>query len=350
VKLIVINYSMSSGSVVFSHQRDLVFALSQFFGSIEVFTAETSSEKLPKNVKVHLLPWRISSPLKNAATILRTIYPVLMKDRNSIVFTHMTDIHAALISPLTWILRMRHVLWYAHAKNSKYLLWSSFFVSKIVSSTLGSCNLRFNTKKISFINQGVSQDLFPYFSRPFQEKRKILYYGRLDPSKNIHLFSKLIDSLNGPKEHYSLSVYGMPANPESRDYFLDITTASKPNKTNNAITFNGPITRKSISGIARNHEIFLNLFSGSLDKTLIEATFMGLAVVTWNRGYCMQFGTWSHSPVEETLEFISREIVSLRSLRPNDLQKELARRLELAIRNHSFEAWVDRLVMILRGD
>ena len=350
MKLIIINYSMSSGSVVFSHQRDLVFALSRFFESIEVFTAETSSEELPENVKVHLLPWKISSPLKNAARILSTVYPVLIKNRNSIVFTHMADIHAALISPLTWILKIRHVLWYAHAKNSKYLLWSSFFVSKIVSSTLGSCNLHFNTKKILFINQGVSQNIFPYFSRPFQEKRKILYYGRLDPSKNIHLFFELIDALNGPKEHYSLSVYGMPVNPESKDYFLDVTNASKSNKTNHAITFNGPITRNSISGIASNYEIFLNLFSGSLDKTLIEATFMGLAVVTWNREYCIQFGTWSHSPAKETLEFISREIVSLRSLSPDELQQELARRLELAIRNHSFEGWVDRLVMILRGN
>ena len=77
---------------------------------------------------------------------------------------------------------------------------------------------------------------------------------------------------------------------------------------------------------------------------------MGLAVVTWNREYCIQFGTWSHSPAKETLEFISREIVSLRSLSPDELQQELARRLELAIRNHSFEGCVDRLVIILRGN
>jgi len=182
---------MSSKNLVFSHQREVVNALSQFFEAVEVFTTEVSSEPLPRNVTVTHIPWKANSPLRNLETILKLLYPVLTRNRTSVLFTHMTDVHAAVLAPLTWLLKMRHILWYAHAKNSRYLIWSSFFVSKIVSSTPGSCNLGINRRKVIYINQGIDSKNFPYFTRSPKRLRKILYYGRLDPSKNIHMFQAM---------------------------------------------------------------------------------------------------------------------------------------------------------------
>jgi glycosyltransferase involved in cell wall biosynthesis len=348
VRLIVVNYSMSPKSLVFSHQREVVRELSQFFETVEVFTTEVSLEPLPRNIKVSHIPWKANSPLSNVVTVLKLLYPALIRNRTSVLFTHMTDVHAAILAPLAWLLKMRHILWYAHAKNSKYLIGSSFFVSKIVSSTPGSCNLGINKRKVLYINQGIDSKNFPYFARSSKRLRKILYYGRLDPSKNIHRFPDLVFELNRSPDKYSIDVFGQPANLESEKYFFDVASSHKTKSQKASITFHDPIARALIPDIAKKYDIFLNLFSGSLDKTLIETTFMGMPVITWNREYCSQFGTWSNSSVSETLDFIILEFEFINSLKENELHKEIKRRLELAIRNHSFNGWINRLVGVLK--
>jgi glycosyltransferase involved in cell wall biosynthesis len=339
---------MSSKSLVFSHQREVVRELSQFFEAVEVFTTEVSSEPLPRNVKVSHIPWKANSPLRNVVTVLKLLYPALIRNHTSVLFTHMTDVHSAILAPLTWLLKMRHILWYAHAKNSKYLIWSSFFVSKIVSSTPGSCNLGINKKKVVYINQGIDSKKFPYFARSLEKLHKILYYGRLDPSKNIHLFPDLVFQLNRSLDCYSIDVYGRPANLVSEKYYFDVASSPKAKSQKASIAFHDPIARALIPNIARRYDIFLNLFSGSLDKTLIETTLMGMPVITWNREYCSMFGTWSNSSVTETLDFIIKEFEFINSFKKIELNKEINRRLELAIRNHSFEGWIDRLVGVLK--
>jgi len=343
-----VNYSMSSKNLVFSHQREVVLALSQFFETVEVFTTEPSSEYTPKNVKVSLLPWRVRSPLRNLLTVLRVVYPFLIKNRDSVLFTHMTDAHAAILAPLAWLIRIRHILWYAHAANSKFLIWSSFFVSNIVSSTNGSCNLRLNKEKICYINQGISNKNFPFKIRSNERFRKVLYYGRLDPSKNIHLFPSLLLELNRSGDIYTLDIFGRPANLESEKYFLNVRSSNQVKIQESSINFRGSIERALVSKVTENYDIFLNLFSGSLDKTLVEATFMGMPVVTWNLEYCSQFGTWSNFPASATLDFIIKEFEALDSMKNGALQGEIARRLNLAIKSHSFEGWIDRLVRVLK--
>ena len=339
---------MSSKSLVFSHQREVVRELSQFFETVEVFTTELDSEPLPRNVKVSHIPWKANSPLSNVVTILKLIYPALIRNRTSVLFTHMTDVHAAILAPLTWLLKMRHILWYAHAKNSKYLIWSSFFVSKIVSSTVGSCNLGINKRKVLYINQGIDSKNFPYYAHSPEKLHKVLYYGRLDPSKNIHIFPDLVFELNRSSDSYLIDVFGRPANLESEKYFFDVVSSRTAKSQKASITFHNPITRALIPDTAKRYDIFLNLFSGSLDKTLIETTFMGMPVITWNGEYCSQFGTWSNSSVSETLDFIIKEFEFINSLKTTELNKEINKRLDLAIRNHSFEGWINRLVGVLK--
>lgn len=341
---------MSSASLVFSHQREVVISLSQRFESIDVFTSEVSQDYLPENVRVFELKWTKNAPLRNVMNILTTLVPHLIRNRNAIVFTHMTDVHAALVSPLTFILRIRHVLWYAHATNSVYLTWASFFVSKIISSTSGSCNLKVNTRKILYINQGINPTDFPFHYRSLERINNFFYYGRLDKSKNIHVLLDLVQILNKEAKTSTIEFFGKSVGADSENYLDELKLNPTVKLPNSPIKFNKSIKRKDIPSISQEFDCFLNLFSGSLDKTLIEATFMGLPVVTWNKEFCNQFGTWSGKPVQETLNFVVEEIISLRKMEKHKLRDELVRRFELATRFHSFSGWIDRLTSILQAD
>jgi glycosyltransferase involved in cell wall biosynthesis len=340
---------MDSSSLVFSHQRDTVLALSQMFESVDVFTSEANQESLPANVRVHVVPWTIRSPISNFFSIIRKLFPYLLQNRNTVVFSHMTDVHAAIVSPLTRFLGMHHVLWYAHATTSFYLWWSSFFVSQIVSSTRGSCNLKVNRNKITYINQGVDGKKFPLVSKSVHELNRLFYYGRLDKSKNIHLMTNLVIMLQRKKLPVSLDIFGTAANSDSEEYVENLKSAIKTQPASNYIRFHNRIRRDEIARTVNQLEIFLNLFCGSLDKTLVEVTMLGMPVVTWNREYCDQFGTWSNSPVEVSLEFLEKEIVVLRKMDKLELQIEIFRRSAFARDNHEFQGWINRLSSILKA-
>jgi glycosyltransferase involved in cell wall biosynthesis len=347
MNLTLINYSMNTQSPVFSHQRDVAIALSPHFDCVTVFTTESSAEKLPPNMSVVVIPWVRNSNIRNAFKIFKAIVPHLIHNRSSIVFTHMSDIHAALISPITRFAKMRHVLWYAHASNSLFLKISALFVSNIVSSTPGSCNLKYFRNKIIYINQGIDAKLFPSLPYRSDKLQKFVYYGRLDQSKNIKPLFEIMSNLRKSDSNTSLNVYGKSMNKESESYMDQIKEQFHSDLNKGHFSIKSALSRDKISQEMKKYGVFINLFNGSLDKTLVEATFMGLAVVTWNREFCNQFGTWSNSPVEETKEFILNEIVIIQNLSDLELTKALNRRLSYALENHTFEGWLKRLLNII---
>ena len=99
-----------------------------------------------------------------------------------------------------------------------------------------------------------------------------------------------------------------------------------------------------------HYGLFLNLFIGSLDKTLVEATLMGLPVVTWNQEYCREFGTWSKGHASESISFIIDEINALQHISDDEYVREVYRRYELAKQNHSLDSWIIRLLAILNRE
>ena len=348
--LIIVNYSMNPNSMVFSHQSEIALELAKLFDSVTVFTTESNASLRPKNVQVVEVPWRRGSHFGNAVRVIKIILPFLIKNRHSVVFTHMTDIHAALISPFTWLLKMHHVLWYAHAHNSPYLIWASFFVNRIASSTPGSCNLMTNKNKLRFINQGVHAKHFPFILREKNSIRKMLNYGRLDPSKNVNRLIELTELLNGDDNSFKLDIYGATMSPTSLAYLQFCKASAQKSIQRGFVNFLNPIERRNLPEQTSHYGLFLNLFIGSLDKTLVEATLMGLPVVTWNQEYCREFGTWSKGHASESISFIIDEINALQHISDDEYIREVYRRYELAKQNHSLDSWIIRLLAILNRE
>jgi hypothetical protein len=145
----------------------------------------------------------------------------------------------------------------------------------------------------------------------------------------------------------SLSVYGKSMNKESESYIDQLKEQFYLDFIRGHFSINSALARDKISQEMKKYGIFINLFSGSLDKTLIEATFMGLPVVTWNREFCNQFGTWSNSPVEESKKFILNEIATIQNLSNSELTKALHHRVSYALEHHTFEGWLHRLLNVI---
>jgi len=345
--LTVINYSMHSDSMVFSHQRDIVLQLSNFFETVHVFTNERDYSDVPENVEIKLIGWRSGRPFYNFYKIIRVLGPHLLANRGTVIFSHMTEVHSAVISPLTWLLGIKHVLWYAHAKTSPFLFFASFFVSQILTSTQGSCTLPVNKWKIQTINQGVDVNLFPFRSISSVKISRLIYYGRLDKAKNIHLFLDVIIALHKKGKISTFDIFGKSAGTDSWKYLRHLESTFDQVELGSKLKFCGPLLRREIAHTLKNYDVFINLFVGSLDKTLIESTMTGLPVVTWNAEYCRSFGTWSGVEPAQSIEFILLELLSIESLDIKALDIELRRRRDFAQQEHSLSSWILALLNCL---
>ncbi len=132
---------MDESHAALSHQREVVCRLSEHFEKVSVITGSSSNSPTPANVVLHEINWREGRPVRNASKLLYRFFKVTVTDRPTAVFSHMVPIHSAVTAPISRLLRIRHVLWYAHAATPISLRVATLFVNEILSSTAGSCNL-----------------------------------------------------------------------------------------------------------------------------------------------------------------------------------------------------------------
>jgi glycosyltransferase involved in cell wall biosynthesis len=249
----------------------------------------------------------------------------------------MTEVQNLILAPLARVFRTPIYLWYAHMSLSPYLRISYFLSNGIITSTKFSCPIKGG--KVIEIGQAIDSAIFkgPEFRGPI---RKLIHLGRFDESKNI---SALIETVSGVHNEYpelTLEIIGTASNPKNQSYANSIFEKYKEEKW---LNFLPSIPRAQVPSKLTESDCFIHAYEGSLDKILVEATFMRKPVVTRNHGYLEEFGTWSDSS-PSTLEL---ELRSLLNRTDQEIAIEVNRRHGIATNNHDISSWVDKLNSIL---
>lgn len=344
--LLVINYAMDEKHQVFSHQIDLVNKLASQFDSVTVLTGHVGVCRVSDNVQVVNFKWvagkRVSSLLRFLAIFLRTV----IKNRYSVLFSHMTSAHSAFVSPITKLLRLKHYLWYAHASDGVYLRVSKLLTNGIITSTPGSCPLV--GEKIYPIGQSIDKNTFEKQQQAHYPVKNLIHTGRLDPSKNIDLIIEGVESLRKRYSELTLEIVGSPSSDLYKEYSQDLISKFSLHPYSSWLKFTSYIPREDLPKLLRDKDGFIHSFQGSLDKTLVEATFSGIPVITINREYLKIFGPWGFSHNYDDLALES-EALALFKMSEDEIKREVDRRYTLAVAQHEVTGWVDRLVKILKS-
>jgi glycosyltransferase involved in cell wall biosynthesis len=346
-KLLIVNYSMNENDSVFGLQKTVVYSLKTHFPKIDVLTNNSVNYVLPEGIQVWDLNWVPGNTLNNLKNLVCTATKLLKQNNYDIIFYHMTDVHAAVLSPLLYFWnRPRQVLWYAHAHPSIWLKFSSFFMDALITSTKDSFPIA--SKKLWIIGQAIEPKLFiNKKERNYLKLKNLVHIGRLDKSKNISL---IIDSVTILRhlvsEDLTLTFFGDYRSKNGTIQHDFILQKYRDAIESGWLLFQSPIPRSVVPSKLNNYDVFIHAFDGSLDKTLIEATMSLLPVVTVNKGYRKEFGSWSDD-INSTLveEFLAYFHLS------QSTKSEIIRfRQKLAIRHHSFNSWINKLVAILKDD
>ena len=335
--LLVINYVMDQGHPLLSHQAQAVNRLAGQFKRVFVITGSKGKCDIPSNVTIFSINWKNGNRIRSSIRFLRIAAPLVLKVRPVSIFSHMTEVQSLLIAPLSKVFGIRHYLWYAHSHRSLYLRWCELMLTGIISSTPGSCPTKHGHRHI--IGQAIDSDEYAFILPNNNRLVRLVHVGRFDPSKNIR---GIIESVICFQQRYpetSFTQIGNPSTKKAQQYASDIKSQFNKN-----IIFLDSIQRSNIPDTLREYNCFIHAYRGSLDKALIEATMLGLPVVTLNGEYQNIFGTWVNLPNPS----LNEELVALQNLSLDELQRELKLRRKIAEESHSLNNWIDELARILR--
>ena len=339
--LLILNYATDEKDQVFAHQIEAVRHLSIKFRKVYVITTSRGSGSLPPNVTCIESRWIQGKHFSNSARLIKNFLSVIFRDKNIVIFSHMTEVQSALVSPLTKFLGIKHIVWYAHASRSRAMNLNQFLLNSIVTSTLGSCPYTGN--KVKILGQAIDEKVFKFKIHKIGAPYKFVHIGRTDPSKDINKLIRFVEDINSMGYESTFTIVGGPSNPKLNFYMQDLHNLREGLKEPFRVVFRQPVERNSVPDFLEYFSIFIHAFIGSLDKTLVEATLSGIPVLSINHEYRSIFGQWSdiaNSSLED-------EFLALIRLSPEELALELKRRCKIAEEQHSLSGWVEKISTLL---
>ena len=341
-KLLLLNYSMDEADRIFSHQQQIVSGLASYWDEIHVITGKVGTYKSPPNVYVYNSNWVPGKHFRNVLRFWGIFFRVTKKNNFCAIFSHMTEVQSFLIAPYCRIRRIKHYLWYAHASHSHYLKFVAFFANKVITSTAGSCPI--TGSKVLAIGQSVNETQFKFKNREDGLLINFVHFGRLDQSKGIQDIIDLCSMIRTEKLELTLTLIGNPSNIENQNWSNNLKNEYASESS--WVKFVPGVNRNELPELISKFDIMLHAFQGSLDKTLVEATMAGIPVATINREYLKEFGSWDSENKPISLE---KELRAILDLDFDWLKSGLEIRRALAVKNHSFDAWIVKLNKVLLG-
>jgi len=343
MKLLLLNYSMNSISQVFSHQRRIVLELSKRLESIDVVSSETFKDAPIENVEIFSTEWRIGKTYRNIVKFYLVTMPLLIKHRGGTLFSHMTDVQSALIAIPCKLLRIRHILWYAHKSPSKFLKFCYPFIDVLCTSTRGSCPI--SGKKVILLGQAIDASIARDITRlPNVPPKSWYHVGRIDPSKNIEVIIDSLEALHSKDQEIQLHFYGSPSSSNYEDYYNLLRSKYAQSDW---ITFHGQIPYSRLAEVSMLHDAFINAFWGSLDKAIVEALVLKRIVVSANPEYLSEFEN-GISPNTNISHQVQAQISALYTSSLEKVKMDIERKHRLALASHELNGWIMRLLDVIQ--
>jgi glycosyltransferase involved in cell wall biosynthesis len=341
--LLIVNHCMDISHPALAHQSEVALALANNFNKVFILTGEINGVSIPSNVQIYSY-----KPKYNLLPIMIIKFSVLFlylitTRKIDIVFSHMSSRHSALMGPILKASMKKHVLWYAHKSKPFTLIVSYFFINQLVTSTKGSCPIE--GSKVLYIGQSIDESNFDMKDISNSKLENFVHIGRFDPSKDIDLIISEFLKLRRVYSDIKLTIIGNPSDTESLEYKNSLEEKYFEYLHHGVITFQPSVKRTDVGKVLTDFDVFLHAFRGSLDKTLLEATLVGLPVITLNLEYTNNFGTWCTNVNNPNI--LLDELLCLKKMPVENRNERIQQRRALALKEHTLSKWIEKLTDIL---
>ena len=344
--LLILTYEMDESSQLFSHQVAVVTQLAKLFEEVTVLTGKIGEHKVDINVKVFSSHWQNGRRIRSIIRFLSIFLTIVLRKRPTAIFSHMTSVQSAFAAPITSLLRIKHYLWYAHSNNNIYLKVSHLFLNGIFTATEGSCPIK--STKVKIIGHSIDPLEFSRKEKVNYPIKKFLHIGRFDPIKNIELIVQTISDVKKSHSDLTFDNFGSSSKVEYAEYENKVVKNCSTSRDLKYMTFNSSVNRSKIPTIIKSYDAFIHACDAGLDKSILEATLIGLPVVTINKQYLDIFGKWKTSSNAGQVS-LTNEALNLLALPNKDLNIELNRRYKIALQYADIRSWAKKVKDLIDG-
>ena len=344
--LLILTYEMDESSQLFSHQVAVVNQLAKLFEEVTVLTGKIGKHKVDINVKVFSSHWQNGKRIRSIIRFLSIFLTIVLRKRPTAIFSHMTSVQSAFAAPLTSLLRIKHYLWYAHSSNNIYLKVSHLFLNGILTASEGSCPIK--STKVKVIGHSIDPLEFSRKEEVNFPIKKFLHIGRFDPIKNIESIVETISDVKKSHSDLTFDNFGSPSKKEYAEYENKVIKNCSTSRDLKYITFNSSVNRSEMPTIIKSYDVFIHACDAGLDKSILEATLIGLPVVTINKQYLDIFGNWETSSNAGQIS-LTNEALNLLALSNKDLNIELNRRYKIALQYADIRSWAKKVKDLIDG-
>lgn len=278
MKLLIVTQAVDQDDPVLGFFHRWIESIAAQAEHVRVICLKEGRHALPSNVTVHSLG---KEGGRSRAKYLSRFYTFIRKYRNDYdaVFVHMNQEYV-LLAGLFWRMAGKKVvLWRNHKKGS--------------ISTLIACRLAHHvcyTSEAAYVSGVTNAVMMPIgidtdFFAPqagASMPRSVLFLGRLDPVKNVHVFIAALTHMYEAGTKFTAAIYGSPTDPKSV-YAHDVRNQAAVLALEGVLSVHEGVQNDEAARLFATHEVYVNLTpSGSFDKTIGEAMASGAVVVAMN--------------------------------------------------------------------
>ncbi len=194
------------------------------------------------------------------------------------VFVHMNQEYV-LLAGLFWKLSGKKVvLWRNHKKGSL----GTSIACALADTVCYTSPAAYVARAKNGVSMPIGIDTDQFVPRDTPKSRSVLFLGRLDPVKNVHVFISALTQMYEAGTAFTAAIYGSPTEPGSK-YAHDVRNQAAVLALEGAVTVQEGVTNEVAAGLFASHAVYVNLTpSGSFDKTIGEAMAAGSIVVVMN--------------------------------------------------------------------
>lgn len=345
LRVLVINFTLDRKSPVLPWQAAVAEGLHRRVAAVHVFTEWIGDFDPPPGLAFDAMPHRpFGVPRRLGAhwLMLPRLRRILDTFRPDVCFVHMAHEWCYRIGPLLRSRGIPLLLWYAHGSVPRKLHLSTWFATRIVTSTPEG--FRIATPKKKVIGQAIDTALFDIPGAP-QPSLEIVTVGRVSQRKRVHLIVEaMAELIKRPGLSGASAILAGPTlTAEDVTYKRDLETAIRKLGLEERVRLTGPLPQAETARLYRTAALHVNVSeTGSMDKTVMEALACGCPILTSNIAFRDELAAYPQMLIENpTPSSLARRMADWLEGRE---RIEPDRLRALVTSRHGLDGWCDRIV------
>ncbi|MFZ3020485.1 MAG: glycosyltransferase family 4 protein [Minisyncoccia bacterium] len=342
-KILIISQKVDTKDNDLSFFVHWIKEFSKYSDPLTVICLKKGEYSLPENVKVLSLG---KESKRSKILYILNFYKYIIKERNNYdsVFVHMNEEYVLLGAFLWKMWGKKITMW----RNHKIGTFMTPLAVKLSNQVFCTSPKSYTAKyaKTKVMPAGIDTSFYEKNVNP--TPNSILFFGRLSPVKNVHVFIESLVALDKDGVDFKAEIVGSPSNSEDYEYEKVLLKLGDTLVKKGKLKFNKGIPYEESLTLYSKYSVYVNLTpDGSLDKTMLEAMSAHTPVLLSNSAFRGQIPEACQLASLEAGS-ASEKIKHLLSMSQGERQNMGNKLFDYVHNNHSLEYLVDLLVKDLQ--